>query len=122
VGGSNATYPLDKPAASPLRTAKALSRYASRKSGPYSQSNTVDADGAFVRVDQMAEETAAQGALVVGATGGLGGAILRRLAKDRPDAPMWITYPDDVEAAAALAASVPGARTAQCDLRRKLCR
>jgi hypothetical protein len=69
-----------------------LSRYASRKSGPYSQSNTVDADGAFFRVDKMAEETTAQGAIVVvGAAGGLGGAILRRLAKDRPDAPMWIT-------------------------------
>ena len=71
----------------------------------------------------MAEETTAQGAIVVvGAAGGLGGAILRRLAKDRPAAPMWITYRDNAEAAAALAASVPGARMAQCDLRRKLCR
>lgn len=72
-----------------LRTAEAFSRYASRKSGPYSQSITVDAGGAFVRVDQMAEETTAQGAIVVvGAAGG----------------------------------SVPGARKAQYELRRKLCR
>ena len=70
----------------------------------------------------MSEETTAQGAIVVGAAGGLGGAIRRRLAKDRPAAPMWITYRDNAEAAAALVASVPGARTAQCDLRRKLCR
>ena len=31
---------------------------------------------------------------------------------------MWITYRGNAEAAEALAASVPGARTAQCDLHR----
>jgi len=61
-----------------LRTAEAFSRYASRKSGPYSQSNTVDAGGAFVRVDQMAEETTAQGAIVVGAAGG---SVLERVRR-----------------------------------------
>lgn len=56
--------------------------------------------------------------VVVGAAGGLGGAILRRLAKDRPEAPKWITYRGNAKIAEELAVSVPGARTAQCDLNR----
>ena len=65
----------------------------------------------------MSDTGAAQGAIVVvGAAGGLGGAILRRLAEDRPGAPVWITYRDNAALAEALAASVPGTRTARCDL------
>jgi enoyl-[acyl-carrier-protein] reductase (NADH) len=58
-----------------------------------------------------------QGAIVVvGAAGGLGGAILRRLSEDRPEAPAWITYRGNRALAEALAASVPSARTSGCDL------
>ena len=67
----------------------------------------------------MTDAKDSRGAIVVvGAAGGLGGAILQRLAEDRPDAPMWITYRGNSEAAAKAAAVVPGARTAQCDLHR----
>ncbi|MBM3676513.1 MAG: SDR family oxidoreductase [Actinobacteria bacterium] len=54
--------------------------------------------------------------VVVGAAGGLGGAIARRLASDRPGAPLWITYRGDAERAEAVAREIPGARTARCDL------
>jgi enoyl-[acyl-carrier-protein] reductase (NADH) len=54
--------------------------------------------------------------VVVGAAGGLGGAILRRLVEDRPEAPAWITYRGNAAAAESLAASVPGTRVARCDL------
>jgi enoyl-[acyl-carrier-protein] reductase (NADH) len=54
--------------------------------------------------------------VVVGAAGGLGGAILRRLAADRPGSPVWITYRSNAAQAEALAASVAGARVARCDL------
>jgi enoyl-[acyl-carrier-protein] reductase (NADH) len=59
------------------------------------------------------------GAIVVfGSAGALGGAILRRLTEDQPEASAWIVYRTDAEPAEALARSVPGTRAAQCDLRR----
>jgi enoyl-[acyl-carrier-protein] reductase (NADH) len=58
-----------------------------------------------------------EGAIVVaGAAGGLGGAIARRLAADRPGAPLWITYRGRADLAEAVAAEIPGARTRRCDL------
>lgn len=54
--------------------------------------------------------------VVVGAAGGLGGAIARRLAADRPGAPLWITYRGRPDLAEAVAAGIPGARTFRCDL------
>jgi enoyl-[acyl-carrier-protein] reductase (NADH) len=54
--------------------------------------------------------------VVVGAAGGLGGAIAKRLAADRPGAPLWITYRSNAAAAEAIAGVVPGARTVRCDL------
>jgi enoyl-[acyl-carrier protein] reductase III len=54
--------------------------------------------------------------VVVGAAGGLGGAIAKRLAADRPGAPLWITYRGNPGLAGAIAAEIPGARTTRCDL------
>lgn len=54
--------------------------------------------------------------VVVGAAGGLGGAIARRLADDRPGAPLWITYRGRADLAEEVAAEIPGARAFRCDL------
>ena len=54
--------------------------------------------------------------VVVGAAGGLGGAIAKRLAADRPAAPLWITYRGRPDLAEAVAAEIPGARAFRCDL------
>lgn len=65
----------------------------------------------------MATTSSIDGAIVVaGAAGGLGGAIARRLAADRPGAPLWITYRDRANLAEAVAAEIPGARARRCDL------
>ncbi len=65
---------------------------------------------------KSAYENPAAAIVVVGAAGGLGGAIAARLAADRPGAPLWITYRGNAAAAEEIAATIPGARTARCDL------
>ena len=64
----------------------------------------------------MTNSTADGAIVVVGAAGGLGGAILRRLSADRPGTPAWITYRSRPDVAEAVAATISGARTARCDL------
>lgn len=64
----------------------------------------------------MSGEDASGAVVVVGAAGGLGGAILRRLVEDRPHAPAWITYRSNEAVAEAAAASVPNGRALRCDL------
>lgn len=64
----------------------------------------------------MTDSTSGGAIVVIGAAGGLGGAILRRLAADRAGAPAWITYRSRPDIAEAVAATVPGARVAPCDL------
>ena len=59
---------------------------------------------------------AERGAVVVAGAGALGGAILRRLADDRPSQPAWISYRSDAAGAAALLRDVPGGRAVRCDL------
>jgi enoyl-[acyl-carrier-protein] reductase (NADH) len=64
----------------------------------------------------MSEDDTGGAVVVVGAAGGLGGAIARRLAEDRPDASVWITYRSNAAVAEDVAASVPKGRVFRCDL------
>ncbi|MDA8280115.1 MAG: SDR family oxidoreductase, partial [Actinomycetota bacterium] len=57
-------------------------------------------------------------AVVIGGAGGIGGAVLQALVRDRPDLVPWITFHSDEASVRELAEHVPGLRWRRCDLAR----